>query len=118
MDDTAGAAGGQPGFPNLKSGAQGFRAGQSGNPEGVSKYMASLRRAIERKETSERVLEVIDAMRIDALAHEKYSPSAAKVYLGAVGLKLDGSASTKIDLSDAPAEVMTYLEGKIPSIPS
>lgn len=109
----AGAATGQPGYPNLKSGRDGFPPGRSGNPEGVSKYQALLRRAIEKQETPARVLAVIDAMREDAMAHEKFSPAAAKVYLGAVGVKLDGSAATKIDLSDAPEQVMDYLQGKI-----
>jgi hypothetical protein len=115
MADPAGPTGKQPGFPNLKGGAEGWKAGQSGNPEGVSKYQANLRRMIEERETPERVLAVIDAMREDALAHEKFSAGAAKVYLGAVGLKLDGSTSTKVDLSDAPPEVMDYLRKKIPN---
>jgi hypothetical protein len=92
-----------------------FVPGQSGNPEGQSKYAVTLRKAIEAQETPERVCDVIDAMRTQALAGEKSSPAAAKVYLGAVGVKLDGSATTKVDLSDAPDEVMAYLRGKIPA---
>lgn len=113
MPDPARPTGGQPGFPNLKSGAEGWKAGQSGNAEGVSKYQAQLRRAIEERETSARVLDVIDAMRLDAMSHEKFSAAAAKVYLGAVGLKMDGNPPTKVDLSDAPPEVMDYLRKKI-----
>lgn len=90
-----------------------WTAGKSGNPEGVSAYQAKLRRAIEKRETVERVLDVIDAMRVDAMAHEKYSPSAAKVYLGAVGINVT-SPPVKLDLTDAPDEVVAYLAEKLP----
>lgn len=112
-DKSTGAAGEQraDGMPRGTP----FKPGQSGNPEGESKYAVTLRRAIERQETAERVCDVVDAMRIDALAHEKFSPAAAKVYFGAVGLRLDGGEATKIDLSDAPPETMEYLRRKIPN---
>lgn len=110
--ESAGAATGQPGYPNLKSGREGWRSGQSGNPDGVSAYQAKLRKAIEAQEAPELVCQVIEAMRQDAMAHEKFSPAAAKVYLSAVGLEMN-KTPTKVDLSDAPPEVMQYLAGKI-----
>lgn len=116
MADTAAAATvGQPGHPNLKAGAEGWKAGQSGNPTGVNKYLAQLRAAIQEQETPEEVCKVVAAMREDAKSGKKSAPAAAKVYLGAVGLKLDGGEATKIDLSDAPPETMEYLRRKIPN---
>ena len=102
----------QPGHPNLWRGGPNWeKGGPSPNPTGVSKYQTQLRKAIEAKESPERVLEVIDAMRTMALSgNVKGAPAAAKVYLGAVGLKME---TTKVDLTDAPPEVMEYLRGKI-----
>lgn len=90
-----------------------FAPGVSGNPGAVSKYERELKAAIQAQEPPAEVCKVIAAMKAQALAGTKVSPAAAKVYLGAVGLKLDGSAATKVDLSDAPDAVMEYLGGKI-----
>lgn len=89
-------------WPNLKP----WKPGQSGNPTGVSRYAKDLRAAINAQETPDRVCAVIDAMRMQALAGEKSSPSAAKVYLEAVGVKAE---PVKVDLSQAPDEVVAWL---------
>lgn len=97
-------------YPNLRPN---FVPGKSGNPSGVNRYMQQLRAAIQRQESPGRVCQVVDAMRTQALAGDKASPNAAKVYFQAVGLKLDGAAAVNVDLSDAPPEVMEYLSGKL-----
>jgi hypothetical protein len=82
---TAGAAEWQP-PPNW--GAKSFTKGQSGNPAGASRHAVALRRAIEAKESPDRVLEVIDAMRTCALQGDA---KAASVYLKAVGAEVTDS---------------------------
>lgn len=91
----------QPGHPNLLGPR--WEKGQSGNRSGLSKYQAKLSRAIRRQERPKQVCEVIAAMREDALAHEKYSAAAAKVYLAAVGIDI----KPKADL----AEVLEAMRG-------
>ena len=84
-----------------------WQPGQSGNPTGQSKYALSLRKAIQAQETPEFVCAVVAAMREDAMAGGKSAPAAAKVYFEAVGLpKVEPE---KIDLKDAPDEVVTWL---------
>jgi len=101
------------GLPKGKPFEPGNQAASGPRPE--SKYVAQLRAAIQEQETPAEVCKVVAAMKADALSGKKSAPAAAKVYLGAVGLKLDGGAETKVDLSDAPPEVMDYLRRKIPN---
>jgi hypothetical protein len=109
IEAAAAPPGRQPGHPNLMAG--GWKPGQSGNPAGLNRYQKLIRDAIQKQETPERVCAVVAAMQQDACAHEKYSAAAAKVYFEAVGLPR--VEATKVDLSDAPPEVMNYLSGKL-----
>lgn len=86
-DAETGAATGQIGWPNLKSGRDGWKPGSSGNPLGMSKYHYELRQAVERQETPERVCQVVDAMFKMALKGTKASPAAAKAYAMLVGVE-------------------------------
>lgn len=84
-----------------------WKPGQSGNPAGISRYAQQLRKAIQAQETPELVCAVVAAMREDAMSGGKTAPAAAKVYFEAVGLpKVEPE---KIDLTDAPDEVVTWL---------
>lgn len=81
----------------------------SPNPYGpVSTYERKLREAVRDSETPEQVCEVVAAMRVQALAGEKSSPAAAKVYLEAVGLPKP-PPEFRIDLTNAPPEVIKWL---------
>ena len=70
-----------------------WKAGQSGNPGGVSRletdYRNAVKAAVRGQETPERVCAVVNAMRKQALAGGKTAPAAAKVYLEAVGVKAE-----------------------------
>lgn len=112
-NDPNGAIPRQSDHPNLFRGNPEWVKGKSGNPEGVSAYQTKLRKAIEKRETPERVLEVIEAMRQDATAHEKFSPAAAKVYLGAVGINVT-APPLKLDLTEAPDEVVEWIADRMP----
>jgi hypothetical protein len=99
----------QPGHPNLMGPR--WRKGETGNPGGRSLYQRKLDKAIRKQERPARVCEVIEALRQDALAHEKFSPAAAKVYLAAVGVDM----RPKTDLQDvleamrgAPQEALEW----------
>lgn len=103
----------QSGHPNLLKGGPTFvKGGPSPNPGGRSKYDVALEAAIQKQETPARVCEVIEAMHEDATAHEKYSASAAKVYLGAVGVRLNAEPA-KVDLSDLPDNVVQLIAERI-----
>jgi len=94
---------------NLRPNPAWVPGGPSPNPNGgKSEYARKLQAAIEKQEPPENVCAVIAAMREDAMAHEKFSPAAAKVYLGAVGLDLSGQKA-KVDLKDAPDQVVEWL---------
>lgn len=85
-----------------------WKPGQSPNPGGISTYERELRVAVRNQETPARVCEVVDALRADALAGTKTSPSSAKVYLDAVGLPKP-PPEFQIDLTNAPPEVIKWL---------
>lgn len=98
---------------NLRPNPKWVAGGPSPNPRGgKSEYQAKLQAAIEKQEPVENVCAVIAAMREDAMAHEKFSAAAAKVYLGAVGLDLSGQKA-KVDLKDAPDDVVSWLADNV-----
>ena len=70
-----------------------WQPGQSGNPGGLTRaerdYRTVIKAALRGQETPERVCEVVNAMRKQALAGGKTAPAAAKVYLEAVGVKAE-----------------------------
>lgn len=101
----------QPGHPNLL-GPRWKEGCPSPNPGGKSSYQRSLEAAIQKQETPERVCAVIAAMHEDAVAHEKFSPAAAKVYLQAVGVELN-KVPPPVDLSDVPEEELRVLREKL-----
>lgn len=87
-----------------------FAPGMSGNPGGRPKQVTAYRVAIQKQETPERVCEVVDAMRTQALLGGKTAPACARVYFEAVGLPLgkpDDDLSEK--LRDAPPEALDFL---------
>lgn len=90
-----------------------WKPGESGNPDGVSPYQKLLRVAIEKKESPARVLAVINAMYEMATSGDtKGAPAAAKVYLGAVGVRLNAEPA-KVDLSDLPDNVVQLIAERI-----
>lgn len=89
-----------------------MKGGPSPNPGGESVYQRELRLAIEKQEPPENVAAVVAAMREDAMAHEKFSPAAAKVYFAAVGLPMNREPP-KIDLTKAPDEVVNWLADNV-----
>lgn len=103
-ETTSGRKRGNAGVPNPAW----VKGMPSTNPGGKTEYARKLQAAIEAQEPPENVCAVIAAMREDALAHDKTSPAAAKVYLGAVGLDLSGQ-KPRVDLKNAPDEVVTWL---------
>jgi hypothetical protein len=102
----------QSGHPNLLRGNPEWKPGVSGNPSGVNRYQQAIRKAIEAQEPPSEVARVVLAMKEDALAHKPYSANAAKVYLAAVGVKLNGQGK-ELDLEDAPDEVVEWLATKL-----
>lgn len=93
---------------NLRPNPNWVKGGPSPNPSGgKNPYLAKLQAAIEKQEPPENVCAVIAAMREDAMAHEKFSAAAAKVYLGAVGLDLN-RVPAKVDFTNAPDQVVEW----------
>lgn len=79
--DRPSGAGDEQRRPNGMPTGRPWGPGQSGNPVGVSKYQAEVRRAIEGRFPVSEVIDVLAAMKEDACAHEKFSAGAAKVFL-------------------------------------
>jgi hypothetical protein len=99
--------------PNLRPNPAWVKGGPSPNPTGgESPYHRKLRLAIEKQEPVENVCAVVAAMREDAMAHEKHSAAAAKVYFAAVGLPMNREPP-KVDLSKAPDDVVNWLADNV-----
>ena len=68
-----------------------FKPGESGNPGGMSKaereYRDKVKAALRKQENPSRICKLVNAMFVQALAGEKASPAAAKVYGELVGVK-------------------------------
>ncbi len=93
----------------IPPGLRPFKPGQSGNPGGLSKYERRLRRMIRKQEKPALVCQVIEAMRLQALAGDKSSPPAAKVYLAAVGVDM----KPKTDLQEVLEAMRAAPEGVV-----
>lgn len=73
--------------------------------------MTAYRKAIQEQETPERVCQVVDAMRTQALSGSKAAPTAARVYFEAVGLPLGKPEDDLAEkMKDAPPEALDFFE--------
>ena len=89
----------QPGHPNLLGPR--WEKGNSGNPTGKSNYQRRLDRAIRVQEKPSMVCQVIANMRQMALSDDpKGAPAAAKVYLAAVGVKLNATNDLLAEIAE------------------